>query len=408
VWQTIHSSELVPGDIVHLKVGDIVPADVEILIGNASVNEAVLTGESIDVDKKSGDLVSTGSTITHGEIIGRVTATGKDSSYGKTVELVRTAEAPGRLQVLLFNIIRYLAHFDLVLIIILTVTALIRGTPILELLPFLAILVIATIPISMPSAFTVANALEAQRLANEGVLVTGLTGIQETASMDVLLIDKTGTLTNNRPEIAEILSFGDINESDLLKLAFAASDETSNDSINTAIERAFEERKLDTLKRLSFTPFDPTSKVSRARVLRDGKEIEVVLGSPLIIKEIAIVHDNFEETLDLLGSKGYRVIAVAFGDEGKFICNGLVALADSLREDAAESISKIKEFGIRVIMLTGDTISTTKAIAKKVGIGERIGTLSDALSNLSTLMVLQMFTIKINMLFARLCRRWGR
>ena len=381
VWQTIYSSELVPGDIVHLKVGDIVPADVEILIGNASVNEAVLTGESIDVNKKPGDLVSAGSTITHGEIIGRVTATGKDSSYGKTVELVRTAEAPGRLQVLLFNIIRYLAYFDLVLIIILTVTALIRGTSILELLPFLAILVIATIPISMPSAFTVANALEAQRLANEGVLVTGLTGIQEAASMDVLLIDKTGTLTNNRPEIAEILSFGDIGEPDLLKLAFAASDETSNDSINTAIKRAFEERKLDALKRLSFIPFDPTSKVSRARVLRDGKEIEVVLGSPLIIKEIAIVPDNFEETLDLLGSKGYRVIAVASGDEGKFVCNGLIALADSLREDAAVSISKIKEFGIRVIMLTGDTISTAKAIAKKVGIGERIGTLSDALSN---------------------------
>ena len=380
-WQTIPSRELVPGDIVHLKVGDIVPADVEIILGTVSVNESAVTGESIDVTKGVGERIFAGSTISHGEVIARVTAIGKYSSYGKTVELVRTAESPGRLQVLLFNIIRYLAYFDLLLIIILVITAVIRGTPWQELLPFLAILVIATIPIAMPSAFTVANAVEAQRLAKENVLTTGLTGIQEAASMDVLLVDKTGTLTNNRPEIAEIVSFEKAKDSEILELAAAASDITSKDSISTAIFRAFNELKLEIPKRLSFTPFDPAQKVSRAQIIKNGRQLNVVLGSPTVVERIAAVTGNFMEKVDSLGAKGFRVLAVASGESEKLVCQGLIALVDSPRDDAKESIARIKELGVRVIMLTGDTSSTAKAIAEQVGIGNRIGTLKDALSN---------------------------
>jgi H+-transporting ATPase len=380
-WQTIPSRELVPGDIVHLKVGDIVPADVEIILGTVSVNESAVTGESIDVTKGVGERIFAGSTISHGEVIARVTAIGKYSSYGKTVELVRTAESPGRLQVLLFNIIRYLAYFDLLLIIILVITAVIRGTPWQELLPFLAILIIATIPIAMPSAFTVANAVEAQRLAKENVLTTGLTGIQEAASMDVLLVDKTGTLTNNRPEIAEIVSFGKAKDSEILELAAAASDITSKDSISTAIFRAFNKLKLEIPKRLSFTPFDPAQKVSRAQIIKNGRQLNVMLGSPTVIEKIAAVPGNFMEKVDSLGAKGFRVLAVASGESEKLVCQGLIALVDSPRDDAKESISRIKELGIRVIMLTGDTTSTAKAIAEQVGIGNRIGTLKDALSS---------------------------
>jgi H+-transporting ATPase len=380
-WQTISSRELVPGDIVHLKIGDIVPADVEIILGTVSVNESAVTGESIDVTKGSGEKVFAGSTISHGEVIARVTAIGKYSSYGKTVELVRTAESPGRLQALLFNIIRYLAYFDLLLIIILVITALIQGVPWQELLPFLAILIIATIPIAMPSAFTVANAVEAQRLAKENVLITGLTGIQEAASMDVLLVDKTGTLTNNCPEIAEIVSFGKAKDSELLELAVAASDIASKDSISTAIFRAFNELKLEMPKRLSFTPFDPAQKVSRAQIVKNGRQLNVVLGSPAVVEKIAAIPGNFTEKVDSLGAKGFRVLAVASGESEKLVCQGLIALVDSPRDDARESIARIKELGIRVIMLTGDTSSTAKAIAEQVGIGNRIGTLKDALLN---------------------------
>lgn len=380
-WLTLPSRELVPGDIVHVRVGDIVPADMQIVNGTVSVDESALTGESIDVSKEAGQTIFSASTISHGEVIASVSAIGIKSSYGKTAELVRTAEAPGRLQTLLFNIVRYLAYLDVILAVILVITAVIRGTPWQELLPFLVILFIATIPISMPSSFLVANSLEAKNLAKEHVLVTGLTGIQEAASMNILLVDKTGTLTNNRPEIAELVPFEPLEENELLKLAAAASDDTSNDSISSAILGAFKKQKLDRAERISFTAFDPVNKLSKAQIHQNGSQVNAVLGSPAVIAKIAAVPDNFLEQVNLLSSKGSRVLAVAAGEGEKLVCKGLIALADSPRDDAKESIAKIKELGIRVIMLTGDTAGTAKAIAEQVGIGSRIGTLEDALSN---------------------------
>ncbi|MCL4530982.1 MAG: HAD-IC family P-type ATPase [Chloroflexi bacterium] len=381
IWQTILSRELVPGDIVHARVGDIVPADMEIINGTVSVDESALTGESIDVNKETGATIFSASTISHGEVIARVTATGIKSSYGKTAELVRTAEAPGRLQSLLFNIVRYLAYLDVALAVILVITAFMKGTPWQELLPFLVILFIATIPISMPSSFVVANSLEAKNLAKEHVLVTGLTGIQEAASLEIILVDKTGTLTNNRPEVAELSPFDGQSDAELLRLAAAASDDTSNDSISTAILGALKGQKLTMPERISFTAFDPVHKLSRSRINQNGSQLDVVLGSPTVIADIAKIPDQFIDQVNALSSKGSRVLAVASGEDEKLVCRGLIALADSPRNDAKESVAKIKELGIRVIMLTGDTVSTAKAIAEQVGIGSRIGTLEDALSD---------------------------
>ena len=377
-WQTLPSRELVPEDIVHARVGDIVPADMEIISGTVSVNESALTGESIDVAKNAGETVFSASTISHGEAIARVAATGTRSSYGKTAELVRTAEAPGRLQVLLFSIVRYLAYLDVVLAVILVIAALIHGTPWQELLPFLVILFIATIPISMPSSFTVANSLEARTLAKEHVLITGLTGIQEAAGMNVLLVDKTGTLTNNRPEIAELLPFGTLEGPELLTLAAAASDDTSEDTISTAILRAFRKQGGSMPERTSFTAFDPVRKVSRAQISRNGSLLDVVLGSPVVVAAMSEVPADFTQQVDSLSAKGARVLAAASGESGKPVCRGLIALADSPQDGAGESIAKIKELGIRVLMITGDTAGTARAIAGQVGIGGRIGTLEDA------------------------------
>lgn len=380
-WLTLPSRELVPGDIVHAKVGDIVPADMQIIHGTVSVDESALTGESNDITKEPGETIFSASTISHGEVIASVTAIGTKSSYGKTAELVRIAEAPGRLQILLFTIVRYLAYLDVILAVILVVTAVIRGTPWQELLPFIVILFIATIPISMPSSFVVANSLEAKNLAKENVLVTGLTGIQEAASMNVLLVDKTGTLTNNRPEIADLVPFEQLDAAELLKLAAAASDDTSSDSINKAILGALTAQNLVMPQRVSFTAFDPVQKISKAQINHNGNLLNIVLGSPAVIYEIAASPENFFDQVDSLSSKGSRVLAVASGTNQELVCQGLIALADSPREDARESIASIKELGIRVIMLTGDTVGTAKSIAAQVGIGGRIGTLADALSN---------------------------
>jgi len=382
VWLTIPSKELVPKDVVHIRVGDIVPADMQIIKGTVSVDESALTGESFSVTKGTSEKIFAGSTISHGEAVAVVTAIGIKTSYGKTVELVRTAEAPGRLQLLLFNIIRYLAYLDIALAAILIMTALIKGTPWHELLPFVVILFIATIPISMPASFTVANSLEAKNLAKENVLITGLTAVQEAASMDVLLVDKTGTLTYNRPEISDLVSFEQQGDAELLKLVAAACDETSNDPINVAILKTFKEQDTTMLERISFTPFDPAYKVSRAQIKQNGKQLNVILGSPAVVAEIAKIPDQFMDQVNLLSSKGSRVLAVASGESDEvLVCKGLIALADTPREDAKDSISKIKERGVWVIMLTGDTPVTAKAIAEQVGIGNRIGTLEDALSN---------------------------
>ena len=380
-WLTLPSRELVPDDIVHARIGDIVASDMEIISGTVSVDESALTGESIDVTKGTGETIFSAATIIHGEVIARVTAIGIKSSYGKTAELVRTAEAPGRLQTLLFKIVRYLAYLDLVLAVILMITAFINATPWQELLPFMVILFIATIPISMPSSFVVANSLEAKNLAKQHVLVTGLTGIQEAASMNLLLVDKTGTLTNNRPEIAGLIPFEQMKDVELLQLAASASDDTSNDSISAAILGAFNARKLTMPERTSFTPFDPANKISKAQIVQNGSHFNVTLGSPSIIAKISEIPGNFSEQVEKLSSTGARVLAIASGESDKLVCRGLIALADSPRDDAKESIVKIKELGIRVIMMTGDTVSTARVIAGKVGIGDRIGTLQDALSN---------------------------
>lgn len=381
IWQIIPSRELVVGDIVHVKIGDIVPADIEIIDGTVGVDESVLTGESREVIKEKGETLFSASTINRGEAIASVTAIGIKSSYGKTAELVRTAEAPGRLQTLLFNIVRYLAYLDVILAVILVVTALIQGTSWLDLLPFLVILFIATIPISMPSSFVVANSLEAKTLAKEHLLVTGLTGIQEAASMDILLVDKTGTLTNNRPEIAELISFDQMDADELLKLAAVASDDTAIDTISTAILDACKKKGLAIPLRSSFTAFDPVNKISKAEIEKNGKTLQVVLGSPAVITEIAAAPDDFQERVNSLSSSGARVLAVASGNENKLMVNGLIALADSPRGDAKESIEAIRKLGIRVVMLTGDTVGTARAIARQVGLGDRIGTVEDALTN---------------------------
>lgn len=380
-WQTIPSRDLVPGDIVHVKVGDVVSADMEICIGTVCVNESALTGESVDVTKTVGETIFSASIISHGEAIAKVRAIGVNSSYGKTAELVRTAEAPGRLQALLFKIVRYLAYLDVALAVILVISAFVQGVPWQELLPFVVVLFIATIPISMPSSFTVANSLEAKELAKEHVLITGLTGIQEAAGMDVLLVDKTGTLTNNRPQIAELLPFGQQSTVNLLMLAASASDETSNDTISIAILAACKEQKLAMPPRISFTAFDPVHKVSKACVSQNGEKLEVVLGSPSVIAEQADVPSDFADRLNRLSAKGSRVLAVASGKDGLLVCRGLIALEDSPRDDAKHAIKTMQDLGIRVIMLTGDTVGTAKAIAAQVGLGTHIGTLEDALAN---------------------------
>lgn len=369
-WQKLSSRELVPGDLIHLSVGSVIPSDCKIIKGVILVNQSVITGETKAVTKAEADELYSGSTVIEGTADVLVEKTGVHSSLGKTTELVRTNEAPGRLENLLFTVVKYLAYLDVVLAVILTIAALIRHTPFLTLLPFLVILFVATIPISMPSSFAVANSLEAGNLSKKGILVSGLTGIQEAGSMNILLMDKTGTITQNRPEVDEIISLNGLDKIQLFKYALATVKPSSVSPLDLAILQKAKSNKVTSIEVKQQISFDPKLKGAKA-VLNNGDEI--FLGSPVRSN----LEDRVKSKIDELSRQGLQVMVLAINQE----VIGLITFKDQIKSDMPETIAVLKKQGITVLMLTGDTVSTAKAIAEKVGLNNHIGTVAEALSD---------------------------
>lgn len=380
-WQILPAREIVPGDQVHVRTGDIVPADLTIHAGTVEVDQSALTGESGVVPRSRGEMIYSASTVGRGEASGTVTATGPRSFYGRTAELVRTARSVGHLDQLLFTVVRYLVSIDAVLAVVLVAAVLWRGEDLLALIPFFLVLVIATVPVTMPAAFTVANAVEARALTKEGVLVTGLSALQEAATMDVLCIDKTGTLTQNQESLAALVPFAGESEDEVLTWAAASCDEATQGPVELAILGAFKDRSLQPLSRKKFIPFDPAIKHSEAHVNRDGQTLRVVLGAPLVVQQLAEPQPGLMTRVEALATSGARVLAVAAGPEEHLSIRGLVALADSLREDAAQLVKAIQQLGVKVLMVTGDTRATAQAVSHAVGLGDHFGNAENSLKN---------------------------
>jgi H+-transporting ATPase len=370
-WRVVPARELVPGDRISVRSGDLVPADCAIDEGTVEADQSVLTGESAVVTRGPGEMIYCASTLRRGQAAATVTATGARSYFGRTAELVRSARAAGHLDQLLFAVVRHLVTIDTVLAALLVAFALWSGTDLLALIPFLLVLVIATVPVTMPAAFTVANAVEAKSLARDGVLVTGLSAVQEAATMDVLCIDKTGTLTQNRQAITAVISLSAEPENDILAWAAAACDESSQSPLELAIMSALEQRSVPALARQRLIPFDPASKRSEAYVERGGQMTRVVLGSPFVVQELAKPVPGLTARVEELAAAGARVLAVAAGPEGHLAIRGLVALADALREDAPALVKALQGLGVRVFMISGDTLATARAVGRQVGLGDR-------------------------------------
>jgi H+-transporting ATPase len=374
IWRLLPARELVPGDQIRVRSGDLVPADCIIYDGTVEVDQSVLTGESAAVMKTGGETIYSASTVRRGEVTGTVMATGVRSYYGRTAELVRTARSVGHLDQLLFAVVRHLVTIDAVLAVVLVVFALWSGADLLVLIPFLLVLVIATVPVTMPAAFTVANAVEARTLAKEGVLVTGLSAVQEAATMDILCVDKTGTLTQNRQTITAVVPFStELEEGDTLVWAAAACDESTQNPLDLAIIHASKQQSVQSLERQKFVPFDPATKCSEAFVNLDGQTIRVVLGSPSVVQQLAQPLSGMMDRVEELATSGARVLAVAVGTEDRMTIRGLVALADTPREDAAQLIEVLQKLGIRILMVSGDTLATVRAVSRQVGLGDRFG-----------------------------------
>lgn len=370
-WQLLAAAGIVPGDLLRLRVGDIVPADIRLTDGEISVDQSVLTGESLPVEHRPGSTAYSGSLVSRGEAMGTVTATGARTYFGKTAELVRAANAPPRTERLILKIARYLGALVMVLAIGACVAMVIQGTPIAEMLPFGLLLLMSTVPVALPAMFSLSAALGARALADNGILVTRLSAIEDAASMDVLCLDKTGTITENRLTVEKVEPSAQTTADEVLRFAALASDEATQDPIDLAIINAATERGIDvtSAQRLGFVPFDPGTKRSEASVRQSNQLLRIVKGAPATVAELAEVPwETIVENVGRLSANGARVLAVASGIGSGLRLAGLIALADPPRSDSAALIAELRSRGVRVLLVTGDGEATARAIAAKVGI----------------------------------------
>jgi len=384
VWSVISAEQLVPGDFIHVQMGDLVPADVDIRGGAVSLDQSALTGESVPVEVEPGKAAYAGSLVKRGEASGEVIATGARTYFGKTAELVRSAKPVSHLQSIIFSIVKYLVAMDAALAAGVFVYAVVTGLPLVETLPFVLILLVASVPVALPATFTLATALGALELVKSGVLVTRLSAIEEAAAMDILCSDKTGTITQNQLSLSVLHPYAPFSDRDLLRFAAYASDEASQDPIDLAVlARAKAEGVLAApIRRINFIPFEPATKLAEATVVADGRELRALKGAP---QAIAVrLGDSAETDADVerLAQGGYRVLAVAGGD-GASRMMGLLALADPPRADSKSVVTGLNKLGVRVAMVTGDGLATARAVADQVGITGRACSRRDLHENIA-------------------------
>ncbi len=374
-WQVIDSQEIVVGDAIYLRMGDIVPADARIADGQISVDQSALTGESQPVELPGGRTAHAGATVVRGEASAEIIATGKNTSFGKTAELVSTAKAVSHLEAIIFRIVKYLVILDLALVAVLVAFAWGTGLALREMIPFGLILLIASVPAALPATFTLATALGSMELTRVGVLVTRLSAIEEAAAMDILLSDKTGTLTENRLSVKETVAYAPASAAEMMRFAAYASDAGNQDPIDLAILRSCGESGIHVSAkcRTQFLPFDPATKVSEAVVSENGGAFHAVKGYPTSVVAKATVNSAWETDFQRLAGKGYRVIAVASGTEGQSLSlTGLIAFEDPPRADSKELVDRLQNLGVRLVMITGDSSATAVSVAEAVGIGTRV------------------------------------
>jgi H+-transporting ATPase len=374
-WQLIPAEQLVSGDVIHLRLGDLAPADARLFDGVVEADESELTGESLPIEKSAGATAYAGSRIKRGEASGEVTATGKHTYFGKTAELVKTAKTASHLQEIILTIVKYLVILDAILVAVLLVYAGFAHLPWSEVLPFALILLVASVPVALPGMFTVATALGALDMSHHAVLVTRLSAIEEAAAMDVLCTDKTGTITQNRLVVGQIFPIGDRSSEEVVRMAALASDAATQDPIDLAVIAAAQEKKALNAapRRIQFIPFDPATKRSEAIYEQQVGKLRVIKGAPDAL--ISLVRDggSIAGAVERLAGRGARVLAVAAGAEGSLELVGLLGLEDPIREDSEALVQNLKSLGVRVIMVTGDGPATARAVSLQVGIGDRVG-----------------------------------
>ena len=370
VWATVPATGLVPGDVVKLSLGAVVAADVRLTEGSVLLDQSMLTGESVPIEAGAGFETYAGALVRRGEAVAEVTATGARTKFGRTAELVRTAHVESSQQKTVLRVVRNLAIFNGVLIVVLVGYAHALKLSLDEIIPLVLTAVLASIPVALPATFTLAAAIGARALAKLGVLPTRLSAVDEAASIDVLCADKTGTLTQNELTVTAVHAMSGFDEPHVLGLAALASSDGGQDPVDAAIRAAAAKQTASDLPRLiKFVPFDPGTKMSEATAtVSGGAPVRAVKGAFAAVAGLTQPAPDASKTASELEAQGFRVLAVAVGPPDAMKLAGLIALSDPPRTDSAALIAELHTLGVRTVMVTGDAPATAAIVARAVGL----------------------------------------
>lgn len=377
-WKDVSAKTLVPGDIIYISSGDIVPADSKIM-DQVSADESALTGESLPVNKESSDIVYSSSIINQGETKAIVIATGLNTYFGKTAQLVEKAVTRSFLQKTVIRIGDYLIILAGIMVTIIFIVSLFRHESLFTTLQFTLVLVVASIPVALPAVLSVTMAVGAVALAKKEAIVSKLVAIEEMAGVDILCADKTGTITKNELTMGEIKTFNQFEDENALLYGVLASQKDSKDPIDVAVISKAKNQSIETknYKITEFKPFNPVSKRTEASVEDSkGKHFKVSKGATQVI--LSLIDDDTIESkmnryVEEFAKKGYRALGVAKTDEyGNWQYVGLFGIYDPPREDSAETIKTAQSMGVDIKMVTGDHVAIAREISEEVNLGTNI------------------------------------
>jgi H+-transporting ATPase len=379
-WITPPAGELVPGDVIRMRMGDIVPADARLLDGDpVEVDQSALTGESLPAEKKSGEAVFSGSIVRQGEIGALVYATGANTYFGKTAQLVQDAHSVSHFQRAVLKIGTYLIVLALALVAVIIAISLLRGDPFLTTLQFALVLTVAAIPVAMPTVLSVTMAVGARLLAKKQAIVSRLVAIEELAGVDVLCSDKTGTLTQNKLTLGDPFAVAGVTADEVILDAALASRADDDDTIDLAILHGLKDPKsLHGYTVSHFQPFDPVHKRTEAAVTAKGHTgFKVTKGAPQVILALAATTGTAKadanKAVNEFAARGFRSLGVARADgEGSWKLVGILPLFDPPREDAKATIATAQHLGVEIKMVTGDALAIAQETAEKLGLGTDI------------------------------------